>query len=66
MSKRVAPPVKASTPTKRKLSAAAAAVGSVRKSGVVVAPVKHAAKARAVRSRISAINVSKQRQGWGS
>jgi hypothetical protein len=62
MRKRLAPPVVSSTPTKRKFGAAA---GVVRKSGVVVVPVEHTAKRRVARLRISAVKVSKQREGWG-
>jgi hypothetical protein len=62
MSKRVAPPVKSSTPTRRTL---VAAVGFIRKSGVIVVPIEHAVKPRAARLRLSAIKVSKQIQGWG-
>ncbi len=60
--KRVAPPVKSSTPARRPL---VAVVGFVRKSGVIVVPIEHAAQPRAVRLRLSAIKVSKHIQGWG-
>jgi hypothetical protein len=59
MRKRLAPPVVSSTPTKRKFGAA---VGVVRKSGVVVVPIEHTMKLRVARLRISAVKVSKQRQ----
>jgi len=46
-------------------AAPGAAQGMVRKSGVVVVPVAHATKGRVARLRISAVKVSKQKQGLG-
>ena len=66
MTKRLPPRVVSSTPVRRKSRAApGAAQGAVRKSGVVVVPVAHATKGRVARLRISAVKVSKQKQGLG-
>jgi hypothetical protein len=66
MRKRLPPAVVSSTPVRLKSRAApGAAQGFVRKSGVVVVPVAHATKRPVARLRISAVKVSKQKQGLG-
>ena len=66
MSKRLPPRVVSSTPVRRKSRAApGAAQGAVRKSGVVVVPIQSATKRQVGRLRLSAVKVSKKKQGLG-
>ena len=66
MSKRLPPRVVSSTPVRRKSRVApGAAQGVVRKSGVVVVPIQNATKRQVGRLRLSAVKVSKKKQGLG-